>query len=163
MPVSSVSVSVSLQVLGWVSLITVAGVSFYFAKQSINERRRQQDIAGERPSARLDCERCDIRNFYFIVFILLTVPITLRQGRKGSPETKRKLHRHQEKSILLARTKTSWVAPGSPARRVIQPNTCILVLGSARVCHRPGSIKPTISSLLSPFFSSYLKSSIPSF
>jgi Domain of unknown function (DUF4748) len=47
---------VSLQVLGWVSLITVAGVSFYYAKQSINERRRQQDIAGERPSARLDCE-----------------------------------------------------------------------------------------------------------
>ena len=52
----SVSVSVFLQVLGWVSLITVAGVSFYYAKQSINERRRQQDIAGERPSARLDCE-----------------------------------------------------------------------------------------------------------
>jgi len=49
---------VSLQVLGWVSLITVAGVSFYFAKQSINERRRQQDISGERPSARIDCERC---------------------------------------------------------------------------------------------------------
>lgn len=44
------------QVLGWVSLIAVAGASFYFAKQSINERRRQQDIAGERPSARLDCE-----------------------------------------------------------------------------------------------------------
>lgn len=41
-------------VLGWVSLISVAGVSFYFAKQSINERRRQQDITGERPSARLD-------------------------------------------------------------------------------------------------------------
>ncbi|KAI0250681.1 hypothetical protein BJV78DRAFT_1283092 [Lactifluus subvellereus] len=41
-------------VVGWVSLITVAGVSFYFAKQSINERRRKQDITGERPSARLD-------------------------------------------------------------------------------------------------------------
>ncbi|KAF8273469.1 hypothetical protein EI94DRAFT_1715976 [Lactarius quietus] len=41
-------------VLGWVSLISVAGVSFYFAKQSINERRRQQDIAGERPSTKLD-------------------------------------------------------------------------------------------------------------
>ena len=45
-----------LKVLGWVSLIAVAGVSFYFAKRNINERRRQQDIAGERPSARLDCE-----------------------------------------------------------------------------------------------------------
>ena len=46
-----------LQVLGWASLIAVAGVSFYFTKQSINERRRQQqDITGERPSARLDCE-----------------------------------------------------------------------------------------------------------
>jgi len=41
-------------VLGCVSLITVAGVSFYFAKQSINERRRQQDLTGERPSAKLD-------------------------------------------------------------------------------------------------------------
>ncbi|KAI0280216.1 hypothetical protein BGY98DRAFT_1095686 [Russula aff. rugulosa BPL654] len=41
-------------VLGWASLIAVAGVSFYFTKQSINERRRQQDITGERPSARLD-------------------------------------------------------------------------------------------------------------
>ncbi|KAN0131961.1 hypothetical protein V8E53_010241 [Lactarius tabidus] len=41
-------------VLGWVSLIAVAGVSFYFAKQNINERRRQQDIAGERPSTKLD-------------------------------------------------------------------------------------------------------------
>ncbi|KAH9006541.1 hypothetical protein EDB86DRAFT_743789 [Lactarius hatsudake] len=41
-------------VLGWVSLIAVAGVSFYFAKQNINERRRQQDIAGERPSAKIN-------------------------------------------------------------------------------------------------------------
>ncbi|KAI0261619.1 hypothetical protein BC834DRAFT_972562 [Gloeopeniophorella convolvens] len=41
-------------VLGWVSLIGVAGVSFYYAKQSINERRRLQDISGERPSAKLD-------------------------------------------------------------------------------------------------------------
>lgn len=46
----------SIQVLGWVSLIAVAGVSFYFAKQNINERRRQQDIAGERPSTKLDCK-----------------------------------------------------------------------------------------------------------
>ncbi|KAF8496502.1 hypothetical protein F5888DRAFT_1704417 [Russula emetica] len=42
-----------LQVLGCVSLIAVAGVSLYFAKQNINERRRQQDITGERSSARL--------------------------------------------------------------------------------------------------------------
>ncbi|KAN0116183.1 hypothetical protein V8E52_006240 [Russula decolorans] len=41
-------------VLGCVSLIAVAGVSLYFAKQSINERRRQQDITGDRPSAMLD-------------------------------------------------------------------------------------------------------------
>jgi len=38
-------------VLGWVSLIGVAGVSFYFAKQSINERRRQQDITGRQKIA----------------------------------------------------------------------------------------------------------------
>jgi len=50
------SLSILRQVLGWVSLITVAGVSFYFAKRSINERRRQQDFTGERPSAKLDCE-----------------------------------------------------------------------------------------------------------
>ena len=42
-----------MQVLGWVGLIAVAGVSFYFAKQNINERRRQQDIAGE---TKLDCK-----------------------------------------------------------------------------------------------------------
>jgi hypothetical protein len=41
-------------VIGWASLIAVAGVSFYFAKQSINERRKQQDsITGERPSVRV--------------------------------------------------------------------------------------------------------------
>ncbi|KAI0301627.1 hypothetical protein B0F90DRAFT_1718787 [Multifurca ochricompacta] len=39
-------------VIGWVSLITVAGVTFYFAKQNIVERRRQQDISGRERIAR---------------------------------------------------------------------------------------------------------------
>ncbi|KAH9962977.1 hypothetical protein BC827DRAFT_1266763 [Russula dissimulans] len=39
-------------VLGCVSLVTAAGVSFYFAKQSINERRRQQDSTGKERLAR---------------------------------------------------------------------------------------------------------------
>jgi len=63
-------IPVSFQVLGWVSLITVAGVSFYFAKQSINERRRQQDVSGERPSAKLDCE-CGVIICFFLFFFFL--------------------------------------------------------------------------------------------
>jgi len=65
---------VSLQVLGWVSLITVASVSFYFAKQSINERRRQQDLTGERPSAKSDCE-CFKHTFFFITLLMGGAPI----------------------------------------------------------------------------------------
>ncbi|THH08493.1 hypothetical protein EW146_g8967 [Bondarzewia mesenterica] len=41
-------------VLGWGSLVVGAGVSFYFAKKSINERRKQQDDEGTRPTAKLD-------------------------------------------------------------------------------------------------------------
>ncbi|ETW78020.1 hypothetical protein HETIRDRAFT_148735 [Heterobasidion irregulare TC 32-1] len=40
-------------VLGWGSLVVGAGVSFYYAKKSINERRRQQDVDGSRPTAKL--------------------------------------------------------------------------------------------------------------
>ncbi|EIN08376.1 hypothetical protein PUNSTDRAFT_68736, partial [Punctularia strigosozonata HHB-11173 SS5] len=41
---------------GWGSLLFAAGVSFYYAKKSINERRREQDLAGSRPVEKLDCE-----------------------------------------------------------------------------------------------------------
>ena len=45
-----------LQLLGWGSLIAAAGVSYYYARQSINERRKAQEVAGARPSEKLDCE-----------------------------------------------------------------------------------------------------------
>ncbi|KAJ3535729.1 hypothetical protein NM688_g6936 [Phlebia brevispora] len=41
-------------VLGWASLIAAAGVSYYYAKKGIDERRRQQDVAGTRPTEKLD-------------------------------------------------------------------------------------------------------------
>ena len=44
------------QLLGWGSLIAAAGVSYYYARQSINERRKAQEVAGARPSEKLDCE-----------------------------------------------------------------------------------------------------------
>ena len=44
------------QVLGWASLIAAAGVSYYFAKKGINERRAEQDAAGTRPTEKLDCK-----------------------------------------------------------------------------------------------------------
>ncbi|KAH9922462.1 uncharacterized protein B0H18DRAFT_879312, partial [Fomitopsis serialis] len=40
---------------GWGSLIAAAGVSYYYARQSINERRKAQDLTGARPSEKLDC------------------------------------------------------------------------------------------------------------
>ncbi|KAI0074469.1 hypothetical protein K474DRAFT_1665387 [Panus rudis PR-1116 ss-1] len=40
--------------LGWGSLILAAGVSYYWAKQGINERRREQAAAGARPTEKLD-------------------------------------------------------------------------------------------------------------
>ncbi|TFY66539.1 hypothetical protein EVG20_g4542 [Dentipellis fragilis] len=40
--------------LGWGSLIAVAGVSFYYAKKNINERRKLQAMQGSRPTEKLD-------------------------------------------------------------------------------------------------------------
>ncbi|KAI0760330.1 hypothetical protein C8Q74DRAFT_1295529 [Fomes fomentarius] len=40
--------------LGWGSLIVAAGVSFYYAKQTIIERRALQEARGQRPSEKLD-------------------------------------------------------------------------------------------------------------
>ncbi|PIL23375.1 hypothetical protein GSI_14686 [Ganoderma sinense ZZ0214-1] len=42
------------QMLGWGSLVVAAGVSFYFAKKTIIERRQMQEAAGQRPSEKLD-------------------------------------------------------------------------------------------------------------
>ncbi|KAI0947909.1 hypothetical protein AcW1_009548 [Taiwanofungus camphoratus] len=39
---------------GWGSLIVAAGVSYYFAKKNIDERRKLQEAAGARPSEKLD-------------------------------------------------------------------------------------------------------------
>jgi len=40
--------------LGWGSLVAAAGIGYYFARQDINERRRQQHNAGTRPTEKLD-------------------------------------------------------------------------------------------------------------
>ncbi|TBU21709.1 hypothetical protein BD311DRAFT_677737 [Dichomitus squalens] len=40
--------------LGWGSLIVAAGVSYYYAKQTIVERRQMQEAEGKRPSEKLD-------------------------------------------------------------------------------------------------------------
>ncbi|RPD75612.1 hypothetical protein L226DRAFT_560122 [Lentinus tigrinus ALCF2SS1-7] len=40
--------------LGWGSLVVAAGVSFYYAKKTINERRAVQESMGQRPSEKLD-------------------------------------------------------------------------------------------------------------
>ncbi|KAH9930190.1 hypothetical protein B0H21DRAFT_826145 [Amylocystis lapponica] len=42
------------QALGWGSLVLAAGVSYYYAKQSIDERRKSQEVAGSRPVEKLD-------------------------------------------------------------------------------------------------------------
>ena len=44
------------QFIGWGSLIVAAGVSYYWAKQGIDERRLQQAKAGSRPTDKLDCK-----------------------------------------------------------------------------------------------------------
>ncbi|KAJ8454438.1 hypothetical protein ONZ51_g13024 [Trametes cubensis] len=40
--------------LGWGSLLVAAGVSYYYARKSINERRALQEARGQRPSEKLD-------------------------------------------------------------------------------------------------------------
>ena len=45
-----------LQLLGWGSLVAAAGIGYYFARQDINERRRQQQTAGTRSTEKLDCK-----------------------------------------------------------------------------------------------------------
>ncbi|KAI0631171.1 hypothetical protein C8Q77DRAFT_1131784 [Trametes polyzona] len=40
--------------LGWGSLIAAAGVSYYYARKSINQRRAAQEALGQRPSEKLD-------------------------------------------------------------------------------------------------------------
>lgn len=92
----------SLQVLGWVSLIAVAGVSFYFAKQNINERRRQQDIAGERPGAKLDCE---YHGYDLLAYLILLGG----QGGNGLPGTRSNPRMRLKRSYIPARTQS--VAP----------------------------------------------------
>ncbi|OBZ67331.1 hypothetical protein A0H81_12704 [Grifola frondosa] len=42
------------QALGWGTLIVAAGVSYYYARKDINERRQLQEAAGSRPADKLD-------------------------------------------------------------------------------------------------------------
>ncbi len=44
------------QLYGWGILIVAGAGSYYFAKKSIDERRRTQERAGSRPKEQLTCE-----------------------------------------------------------------------------------------------------------
>ncbi|TCD71917.1 hypothetical protein EIP91_000049 [Steccherinum ochraceum] len=41
-------------VMGWGALVVAAGASYYWAKQGINERRKEQEVAGTRSTEKLD-------------------------------------------------------------------------------------------------------------
>jgi len=97
-PNSLAPLTLLLQVLGWVSLIAVAGVSFYFAKQNINERRRQQDIAGERPSVKLDCE------YHGYDSLTVSHSSSGAQGGNELPGTRHKLSRRLGRGSIPDRT-----------------------------------------------------------
>ena len=56
--------------LGWGSLVVAAGVSFYYAKKTINERRAMQESMGQRPSEKLDCASAVL--LFFLVLCRLT-------------------------------------------------------------------------------------------
>ena len=56
--------------LGWGSLVAAAGVSFYYAKKTINERRAMQESMGQRPSEKLDCASAVL--LFFLVLCRLT-------------------------------------------------------------------------------------------
>ncbi|KZT23737.1 hypothetical protein NEOLEDRAFT_1179949 [Neolentinus lepideus HHB14362 ss-1] len=43
--------------VGWGSLVLAAGVSFYYAKKNIDERRREQAAEGARPTEKLDWQQ----------------------------------------------------------------------------------------------------------
>lgn len=76
--------------LGWGSLIAAAGVSFYYAKKTINERRAMQEMRGQRPSEKLDCTCTllpDVRPSY----------IALQGGRESS-KTRSKPRQHRQLS-----------------------------------------------------------------
>lgn len=47
--------TISLQALGWGTLVVAAGVSYIFAKKGIDERREKQKSEGSRPTEKLDC------------------------------------------------------------------------------------------------------------
>ena len=65
------------QFLGWGSLLAAAGVSYYYARRSINERRAMQEALGERPSEKLDCTSYD----WFETMLSLTARRRAGQGR----------------------------------------------------------------------------------
>ncbi|KAI0654386.1 hypothetical protein C8Q70DRAFT_937046 [Cubamyces menziesii] len=53
-PQSMASQCIWENLLGWGSLLVAAGVSYYYARKSINERRALQEARGQRPSEKLD-------------------------------------------------------------------------------------------------------------
>ncbi|KAL6306404.1 hypothetical protein BKA93DRAFT_774523 [Sparassis latifolia] len=66
----------------WGSLIVAAGVSYYYAKQHINERRKSQEVTGVRPSGKLDW-RARVAQEERQAAQLTTVPAGTREAADG--------------------------------------------------------------------------------
>ncbi|KAA1472539.1 hypothetical protein DENSPDRAFT_838843 [Dentipellis sp. KUC8613] len=79
--------------LGWGSLIAVAGVSFYYAKKSINERRKLQAMEGSRPTEKLDwkdrIEQAPDASSQSDATVNAAIPSEAGTGEGRSPETAR--------------------------------------------------------------------------
>ena len=48
---------------GWGGLVVAAGMSFYYAKKTITERRQTHGAEGQRPSEKLDCTSFGLGSF----------------------------------------------------------------------------------------------------
>ena len=105
------------QVLGWASLIAAAGVSYYYAKQGIDERRRQQDVAGTRPTEKLDCPSRDLFSTARV-----TYPMKRLQGAQSWKRKRSKLRRRLNLKRPESRRdpKAPWpqLKPVRPPRRL---------------------------------------------
>ncbi|RDX45234.1 hypothetical protein OH76DRAFT_1018943 [Lentinus brumalis] len=69
--------------LGWGGLVAAAGVSLYFAKKTINDRRMKQETYGQRPSNKLD-RACVFLSLLCEVMRQLDFFHDATQGARGS-------------------------------------------------------------------------------
>ena len=85
------------QLLGCGSLVVAAGVSFFYAKKTIIERRQMQEVAGQRPSEKLECTSFDLGSF--LKHHVSHVGVLYDAGRARSDQ--------QEKKASIAQSSTS--------------------------------------------------------